>query len=395
MRIVVSGGGTAGHISPALATCDALKSLDRSAELLYVGQAGGMEERIVAASGLQFKAIQAGKFRRYHSASALEKVMNLHTLAPNAKDAVKAVAGVAGSLRILRAFKPDVVFIKGGYVGLPVGLAAKILRIPYVVHESDVTPGLTNRVLGRWAKKVAVGFPVKSYRDFDRARLVFTGSPVRPEVLAADRAEGLKKFELTEDLPVVFVTGGSGGAAQINDMVVRALPALLEMCQLIHLTGEREYERVQFELKRAGRLEHPDRYHAHGFLMGEMAPALAAADLVVSRAGANTIAELAALGKPTVLIPNYEMAGHQMENARVLARSGAARVLDGAKLTPEKLVGEVRRLLEDEVERERLARSIQEFYVPDAAKALARVILDAGRVGESSEQEPNSREAGE
>jgi len=349
----------------------------------------------VAASGLQFKAIQAGKFRRYHLASALEKVMNLHTLAPNAKDAVKAVAGVAGSLRILRAFKPDVVFIKGGYVGLPVGLAAKILRIPYVVHESDVTPGLTNRVLGRWAEKVAVGFPVKSYRDFDRARLVFTGSPVRLEVLAADRGEGLKKFELTEDLPVVFVTGGSGGAAQINDMVVGALPALLEMCQLIHLTGEREYERVQFELKRAGGLEHPDRYHAHGFLMGEMAPALAAADLVVSRAGANTIAELAALGKPTVLIPNYEMAGHQVENARVLARSGAARVLDGARLTPEKLVGEVRRLLEDEAERGRLARSIREFYKPDAALALARVILGAGGVGENSGQKPNTTEAGE
>src|SRR5690242_8706078 len=123
MRIVVSGGGTAGHISPALATCDALKSLDKSVELLYVGQAGGMEERIVAASGLQFKAIQAGKFRRYHSAGVLEKLMNLHTLVPNIKDAGKAVAGVGGSLRILRAFKPDVVFIKGGYVGLPVGLA--------------------------------------------------------------------------------------------------------------------------------------------------------------------------------------------------------------------------------------------------------------------------------
>jgi UDP-N-acetylglucosamine--N-acetylmuramyl-(pentapeptide) pyrophosphoryl-undecaprenol N-acetylglucosamine transferase len=354
-----------------------------------------MEERIVAASGLKFKAIQAGKFRRYHSASMLEKVMNLHTLAPNAKDALKAAWGVGGSLRLLRSFKPDVVFIKGGYVGLPVGIAAKILRIPYVVHESDVTPGLTNRVLGRWAEKVAVGFPVKSYRDFDRSRLVFTGSPVRSEVLRADRAEGQKKFELTGDLPVLFVTGGSGGAAQINDVVIGALPGLLEMCQVIHLTGEREYARVQFELGRAGKLEHQDRYQVHGFLMAEMALALAAADLVVGRAGANTIAELAALGKPTVLIPNYEMAGHQVENARVLARSGAARVLDGAKLTPERLVGEVRRLLEDDEERERLGRSIQEFYKSDAAKELARLILDIGRAGDKGEQQPNAPEAGE
>lgn len=390
MRIVVSGGGTAGHISPALATCDALKSLDKSVELLYVGQAGGMEERIVAASGLKFKGIQAGKFRRYHSAGALEQIMNLHTLAPNAKDAVRTVAGVADSLKVLRAFKPDVVFLKGGFVCVPVGIAAKMLRLPYVIHESDVSPGLANRILARWASRIAVGFPVKSYRDLDRTKLVFTGNPVRNEVIQADRAEGLKKFELDADLPVLFVTGGSGGAAQINDMVVRAMPELLERCQMIHLTGEREFDRVQFELKRMGKIQNMERYHAYGFLMGEMAAALAVADVVIARAGANTIAELAALGRPTVLIPNYEMAGHQVENARVLARAGAARVLDGAKLTPEQLVGEVRRLIDDGEERQRLERGIRAFYKPDAARELAQVILDVGGAGESSEQEPNT-----
>lgn len=237
-----------------------------------MGQAGGMEERIVAASRLKFQPIRAGKFRRLHSASALEQIMNLHTLAPNAKDAVSTLVGVADSLKVLRKFRPDVVFLKGGYVCVPVGVAAKMLKIPYVVHESDVSPGLANRVLGKWAEKIAVGFPVKSYRDFDRKRLVFTGNPVRNEILTAERAEGLTKFELSEELPVLFVTGGSTGAAQINEVLVRALPGLLEGCQVIHLTGEREYDRVQFELKRMGKIPHLDRYHVYGFLMGEMAP---------------------------------------------------------------------------------------------------------------------------
>jgi UDP-N-acetylglucosamine--N-acetylmuramyl-(pentapeptide) pyrophosphoryl-undecaprenol N-acetylglucosamine transferase len=382
MRIVVSGGGTAGHISPTLATSDALKSLDKSVELLYIGQADGMEAKIVSASGLKFASIKAGKFRRYHSANAISKVLNLQTLGPNARDAVRAVSGLAASIKILRNFRPNVVFIKGGYVGLPVGLAARLLRIPYVIHESDVSPGLANRTLGRWATKIAVGFPVKSYHDFDPGRLVFTGSPVRAEVLGTHRLEGLAKFGLDEKLPVVLVTGGSAGAMQVNNAVLDGLGELLEVCQVIHLTGEHEYERVKFEVRRRGKVEHIDRYHLFGFLLTEMAFALAAADLVISRAGANTIAELAALGKPTVLIPNYEMAGHQVENARVLSRAGAARVLDGERLTAQQLVGEVKRLIGDPEEQGRLSKAIRSFSRVDAAVELARVILEAGRAGE-------------
>jgi UDP-N-acetylglucosamine--N-acetylmuramyl-(pentapeptide) pyrophosphoryl-undecaprenol N-acetylglucosamine transferase len=291
----------------------------------------------------------------------------------------------------LREFKPAVVFCKGGYVALPVGLAAKILRIPLVIHESDVSPGLTTRVLGRWADKIAVGFPVKSYRELDPERLVFTGNPVRADRLRAHRLEGLKKFELSDDLPVVLVTGGSLGAGQINDAVVGALPEMLQVVQLVHLTGEGEYERVRFEVRRRGRVEHLDRYHPYGFLMAEMPLALAAADIVLARAGANNIAEFAALGKPTVLIPNYQMAGHQLENARVLSRAGAARVLDGSKLTPGALAGEVKRLAGDREEQERLSRAIRTFAVPDAPEQLARVILDTGRAGERGVvQKPNN-----
>lgn len=389
MRVVVSGGGTAGHISPTLATCDALKSLDKSVELLYVGQEHGMEARIAAASGLEFAAIKAGKFRRYHSASALAKVLNVQTLGPNMRDMGRVVMGVAGALKILRRFKPDVVFIKGGFVGLPVGIAAKLLGRPFVIHESDVSPGLANRILARWATRIAVGFPTKHYREFEPARLVFTGNPVRRELTQISREEGLVKLGLDAALPVVFVTGGSQGAAQINDAIIQALPQLLEFCQVVHLTGEGEYERVKFEVRRLGHVPLIERYHPHGFLMAEMAAALVVADVVLARAGANTIAELATLAKPTILIPNYELAGHQMENARMLSRAGAARVLDGPRLTPALLIGEVRRILDDPEERDRLTAGIRRFARDDAAGELAALILAAGRVGEHTEQVPN------
>lgn len=365
--------------------------LDSTAELLYIGQQGGMEERIVKARGLEFAAIKAGKFRRLHSASLVEKLLDLQTLGPNAADAVRTVAGVGDSLKILRRFKPDVLFLKGGFVCVPVGLAARILRLPYVVHESDVAPGLANRILSKWAAKIAVGFPVKSYQDFDPQKLVFTGNPVRAEITKAHRLEGLAQFRLDEQLPVVFVTGGSSGARQINDVVVAALPQLLDFAQVIHLTGEGELERVKFVVGRLGKLANAGRYHVYGFLMAEMAAALAVADIVVARAGANTIAELAVLGKPTVLIPNYEMAGHQVANARVLARQGAVRVLDGSKLTADGLVGEMKRLVGDEAEQKRLSEGISKLAKPDAAEELAQLILTVGQ-GSDTKTEQNVAE---
>jgi UDP-N-acetylglucosamine--N-acetylmuramyl-(pentapeptide) pyrophosphoryl-undecaprenol N-acetylglucosamine transferase len=379
MRIVVSGGGTAGHITPILATSDALKSLDNSVEILYIGQADSMEARIALASGFKFAAIKAGKFRRLTDASVANKLLNPSTLGLNARDAGRVIAGIAGSISILRKFKPDVVFVKGGFVGLPVGIAAKMLRIPLVIHESDVSPGLTNRTLGRWAKVIAVGFPEKNYHDFDPKKLFYTGNLVRTELLNAHRLAGLAAFKLSPDLPVVLVTGGSLGAQAINNAILSALPELVQFCQIIHLTGENELPRIEFELRQHARFEHRDRYHPYAFLMSEMANALAAADLVVARAGANTIAEMAALAKPTILIPNYLMAGHQVDNARMLARLGAVRVLDEATLTQPKLVGEIQRVLGSETEQEALSKAIYQFATVDAPVKLAEAILQVGK----------------
>jgi len=335
-----------------------------------------MEARIVTASGWQFAAIKAGKFRRMQSAGMLSKLLNPSTLGPNIRDLARVVQGVGGALRILRRFKPEVVFLKGGFVCLPVGIAARLLHIPYVIHESDVSPGLANRILGKWAYRIAVGFPVKHYHDFDKSRLMYVGNPVRPDILKAHRLEGLAMFKLQDGLPVILITGGSQGATQINDVVLEALSGLLPHYQIIHQTGDRDLERIRFELGRRSDITHLERYHPYAFLMKEMAPALAVADLVIGRAGVGTINDSAALGKPTVLIPNYEMASHQLENARLLARQGAVRVLNGTTLTPAKLVGEVKRILDDPAEQALLSKGIRELGRPQAAHDLA-VLLEA------------------
>jgi UDP-N-acetylglucosamine--N-acetylmuramyl-(pentapeptide) pyrophosphoryl-undecaprenol N-acetylglucosamine transferase len=377
---------------PTLATSDALKLLDSATELLYIGQAGGMEAKIVAAAGLNFAPIAAGKFRRNHFDSGLAKVFNLSTLGPNARDSLRTVQGVAQAMTILRSFKPDVVFLKGGFVCLPVGIAAKLLNIPFVIHESDATPGLTNRILSRWAEKIAVGFPVKSYKLFDRAKLVYVGNPVRADILNGNRLEGLTHFKLEADLPVILITGGSQGAAQINNVVLASLAQLTEKYQIIHQTGDGEIGRIRFELR--GRQKEPNigRYHPFGFLMGDMGMALAAADLVIGRAGVNTINDSAVLGKPTILIPNYEMAGHQVENAKVLSRQGAVRVLDGERLTAQQFVSEIERVLGDKEEQARLSAAIKEFGRPEAANDLAKLVFNIGQTAYKSKQKPN-REA--
>ena len=337
-----------------------------------------MEARIASSANIPFATIPAGKFRRLHDASIVNKLMNPQTLGANLLDSTKLIRGILGSLVLLRRFKPDVVFVKGGYVGLPVGLAAHLLRIPYIIHESDVSPGLTNRILSRWASKIAVGFPEKMYKTFPKDKLVFVGNPVRNEILKGHRLEGLAQFGLNDDVPVVLVTGGSQGAASINDAVMEALPELLQLCQIIHLTGESELGRIEFELSRKGAFAYSDRYHPFAFLGSEIASALAASDIVISRAGANTVAELAALGKPTILIPNYLMAGHQVENAKLLARQGAVRVLDEQRLNPARLVEEVRGLLGSEEQQERLSKGISLLARPNAANDLARLILAVG-----------------
>lgn len=343
--------------------------------MLWVGQATGMEARIVEANGIPFAPIKAGKFRRVHASHIMRKIFNPATLGLNARDSVRLLSGIYQSIRVIRKFKPDVIFLKGGYVSLPLGIAAGWLRIPFIIHESDLIPGLANRMLSRKAAKIAVGFPVDKYRQLSQNRLVYTGNPVRSQVLGIDSNAAKRHFGLTTKLPVVLVTGGSQGASALNDGLVAALPQLIEQYQIIHLTGERDIESVKFQVGRL-HLPQPEHYQAHAFLTDDMGQALAAADVVISRAGATTIAELALMGKPTILVPNQTMAGHQVENAQMLARAGAVRVITEDRLTPPVLLRELAGICGNETERQDLVEHLKAMAVPDAAERLANEIME-------------------
>jgi UDP-N-acetylglucosamine--N-acetylmuramyl-(pentapeptide) pyrophosphoryl-undecaprenol N-acetylglucosamine transferase len=377
MRLLVSGGGSAGHITPVLAVLEILKRRVDKLDVLWVGQASGMEARIVVAEGIAFAPIRAGKFRRIHSDHVIKKIFNPATLGLNARDSWRFLSGIYQSIRIIRQFRPDVVFIKGGFVGVPLGLVAGWLKVPYVIHESDLVPGLANRLLAKKATKVAVGFPVDKYSNLPRHKLVYTGNPVRSQLLGLKAEDGRRHFGLSAKLPVIMVTGGSLGAREINQAIIRALPRLIEEYQVIHLTGEKEFEAVQFQVGRLD-LSHPDRYLSFAFLTREMGLALAAADIVVSRAGANTIAELAVLDKPAILVPNQLMAGHQVENAQMLARAGAVRVISEDRLTADVLLRELNGITGSQQEREFLTEHLRLFAVPDAAERLANEIIAVG-----------------
>lgn len=376
MRIVVSGGGSAGHITPILATVDALKSLDKSVEILYVGSGGGMEQKIAKAAGLEFAAISAGKLRRYGDLSWLQRLGDVKSAALNLRDSGRLVKGYAQSFRLLKRFGPNVVFVKGGYVGLPVGLAAMTLRIPYLIHESDIRPGLTNRVLAKWAAKIAVGFPAEKYKSLPGEKVVHTGNMVRSQLLGAHRLTGLREFKLSDKLPVVLVTGGSQGARSINSAVIGALPELLSVAQVIHLAGERDIEKVRFEIGRAD--VDIGGYRLFSFLGDKMGLALAAADIVVARAGANTLAELALLGKPAIIVPHPSLEDQTL-NASAMARVGAIKVLPQTRLNPRSLVASIKQILDSEDEQKYLREHIGHFAVPDADRKLAHLILATAR----------------
>lgn len=359
---------------PVLAVIEALKARDSDVELLWVGQRNGMEARLAKGAGIEFVSIKAGKFRRMHATRVIQQIFNPATLGLNARDSLRLVSGIYQSIGIIRRFKPDAIFIKGGFVGLPLGIAAGWLRVPFVIHESDLVPGLANRVLARRAAKVAVGFPAEQYANFAQNKLVYTGNPVRQELLNADVAKAKKHFGFKTSLPVVLVTGGSQGARAINNAIIKALPQLAQNFQIIHQTGEGEIEAVKFQVGRLN-IQHPERYRPVAFLADDMALAYAAADVVIARAGANTISELALLDKPTILIPNAAMAGHQVANAQLLARAGAVRVIGEDRLTPALLHRELTSIIGSAEEREYLVKHLAGFAVADAADRLAEELI--------------------
>ncbi|MDQ1042035.1 UDP-N-acetylglucosamine--N-acetylmuramyl-(pentapeptide) pyrophosphoryl-undecaprenol N-acetylglucosamine transferase [Streptomyces sp. V4I2] len=377
-RLIVTGGGTGGHTYPALTAIRTLQNRlaaeGRALEVLWIGTADGLEARVAPAEGIAFATVATGKIRR--SSNPLMMMS-----ASNVRDMARVPLGVAQARKLVADFRPDVVLATGGYVAVPAGLAARMCRRPLVLHEQTVRLGLANRKLAGSATRIAVSsestLPLLS--EAVRGAAVVTGNPIRPEVLSghpdkAVEALGLQGFD--RRLPTVYVTGGAQGSQQINGVVRDALPWLLERANVIHQCGPDNVEELrQYAATLPAALA--GRYYLAGFVGPELPDVLALADVVVSRSGAGTLAELTALGKPAVFIPLASSAGNeQAHNARHLEEAGAAVALLG-DVTADHLRDAVGPLLTDPARRDEMAKRARAHGRPDAADRLVDVILSA------------------
>ncbi|HEY2764894.1 MAG TPA: UDP-N-acetylglucosamine--N-acetylmuramyl-(pentapeptide) pyrophosphoryl-undecaprenol N-acetylglucosamine transferase [Pseudonocardiaceae bacterium] len=377
VRIVATGGGTGGHTYPAVTTIRAVRDLlaeaDVELELLYVGSATGLEARVTAQEGLTFAAIPTGKLRRSANPLKMISVANL-------RDVGRTARGIAAARTIVRGFRPDAVLSTGGYVAVPVGLTARSAQAPLLVHEQTTRLGLANRILARRADLIALSSAASLplLAPSLRSRAVVTGNPVRSELLDGDPAAAIKALEWTghdPQLPTVYITGGAQGSVQINQLIQTVLPRLLQQANVIHQCGGNSLATTQ---ALAAQLDDAlaDRYRVLDFVGPELADVLALADIVVSRSGAGTLAELTALGKPSVLIPLIPTGGDEQEhNARHLADHAAARALVGPGATADALWSYLDELINDPSSRAKMAAAARDLGHPQAAHELATQLL--------------------
>lgn len=358
MKILVSGGGTGGHIYPALALIKELKKQDSNVECLYVGTENGLEKGIVTKQNIPFKSIVISGFKRSLS---LE----------NFKTIYRFLKGVSDSKKIIREFNPDVVVGTGGYVCGPVVYAAAKLGIPTVIHEQNSVPGLTNKFLNRYVTKVAICFDEVA-NHFTKEKVVFTGNPRASEVVGEHNPTVLQQLGLEKGKRTVLIVGGSRGARPIHQAFLKSVNELGEKnYQMIYVTGDAHYDAVIQEINKVGS---PSNVVIKPFLHN-MPEVLREVDLVVSRAGATTLAELTALGKPSILIPSpYVTNNHQEVNARSLEKNGAAIVILEKDFHNEYFVNEIEKVLLNPIKLEEMKRAALEIGVPDAADKLVKVL---------------------
>jgi UDP-N-acetylglucosamine--N-acetylmuramyl-(pentapeptide) pyrophosphoryl-undecaprenol N-acetylglucosamine transferase len=360
---VIAGGGTGGHTSPGLAVAVTLAA--RGVTCGWIGSHAGIEARRVPAAGLPYHAIPTGKLRR---AWAWQNVVDLTVNVP---------AGFVRARRLVGRLRPRVVFGTGGFVALPVVVAAASARVPVVIHEQTTVPGLANRAAARVARRIAITYEA-SARWFPAERVVLTGNPLRAELGGGTRAGAIARFRLDPALPLVYVTGGAQGAHRINRVVGASLPALLTQAQVIHQCGDNPAtgDRTWLDTERAALPRTlASRYHVVPYLAAELPDVYAAAALVIGRSGAGTVNECCHLGLPALYIPLPGTRGdEQTANARLVERSGGASVLLQAALSPETLADRVRGLLADPAVLKTMGERARALAIPDAADRLADVI---------------------
>lgn len=320
-HIVLTGGGTAGHVTPNIALIPKLKELGY--EISYIGSYEGIEKKLIEELGIPYYGISSGKLRRYFDPK-------------NFSDPFRVIKGFGQAKKLLKKLKPDIVFSKGGFVTVPVVIAAKKCKIPAVIHESDMTPGLANKLCIPSAARICCNFP-ETVDSLPKDKAVLTGTPIRQELMNGNKEAARQFCGFQADKPVLMVIGGSLGAASVNENIRKILPQLLEEFQVIHLCGKGKTDES---------LNNTKGYVQYEYIKEELPDMFALADIVISRAGANAICEISALNKPNLLIPLSAKAsrGDQILNARSFERQGYSMVLEEEEITEETLLNSIREL---------------------------------------------------
>ena len=365
---MIAGGGTGGHLFPGLAVAEEFRSRDASTEVIFVGTESGIEARIVPREGYPIRFLRA------------EGIVGV-TFIKKIKAMVKAVLSMIDSYRIIHAVRPDIVIGVGGYASGAVVLLAYLMSIPTMILEQNSVPGLTNKILGKLVNTVCITYQ-ESISFFPKAKTFLTGNPVRVHIFRGDAETGYRLFSLEKDLFTVFAFGGSSGARSINRSLVDALHYLRDLrdkVQFLHQTGEKDYEHIR------------KAYQESGFrgtiapFVYQMGEAYAVADLVISRAGATTLAELTALGKPAILIPYPFAAGnHQELNARKLQEIGAAKMILDRELLGETLAGNIKELFMNETVRKEMQKNSRSVGRPDACTKVVDIAMSLMKQSSSS-----------
>ena len=352
-KIVLTGGGTAGHVTPNIALIPKLK--EEGYDIEYIGSYDGIEKKLIADTGLKYHGISSGKLRRYFDLK-------------NFTDPFKVIKGFFEALSILKKVKPDVVFSKGGFVTVPVVLAAKIRRIPTIIHESDITPGLANKICIPCAKKICANFP-ETLAYLPKEKAVLTGSPIRKELFSGNKIAGLDFCGFTSNKPVIMVIGGSLGSVVLNENIRGILPELLKDFQVVHLCGKDKLDKS---------LESVEGYVQFEYVKKELSDIMACSSLVISRAGANAICELLALKKPNILIPLSAASsrGDQILNANSFKKQGFSSVILEENLSKELLLNTIKEVYDN---RESYISNMNSTPMKDSIETIVNLIKEVDK----------------
>jgi len=371
MKILFTGGGTGGHVLPIIGITREIRRIYQKPDLqfFYIGPKDEFGSILLSQEGIKVKTVLAGKIRRY---------LDWKTIFQNLGDILfKIPIGILQAFFYIFFLAPDLIFSKGGFGSIPGVISGWALRVPIFLHESDITPGLANRFLSRFALEIFVSFPRTEY--FKPSKMILVGNPIRREILEGLKEEAQRLFKLSYEKPVILILGGSQGAQRINDKILEILSEFLKDFELLHQCGEKNFEQVRAEAKAITPPNLMKYYHLFPFLKEEeLKQAYAGCDLIVSRAGSGSIFEIAALPKPSILIPLPEAAqNHQIKNAYTYAENGASIVIEEANFTAHFFLEKLKYLFSNPEELEKMEKAAREFSKPEAAKIIANYIVES------------------